>query len=76
MKVNICGYEVSLTAKHPWMEKADKTSTMQFLNYLSIILDEAAHSYNIGGFEQNAKACELHSNQLYEFNKEHGLYGK
>lgn len=76
MKVNICGYEVSLTAKHPWMEKADKTSTMEFLNYLSIVLDEAAGSYKTAGYEHNAKTCELYSNQLYDFNREHGLYGK
>lgn len=76
MKVNICGYEVSLTAKHPWMQKADKTSTMEFLNYLSIVLDEAANSYNIDGHEHNAKTCELYSNQLYDFNREHGLYSK
>lgn len=76
MKVNICGYDVSLTAKHPWMQKADKTSTMEFLNHLSIMLDEAAHSYNIDGFEHNAKACRLYSDLLYDFCREHGLYGK
>lgn len=76
MKVNICGYEVSLSAKHPWVDKASKYSTMEFLNFLSIVLDEASASYRQAGYDGSAKACQQYANELYDFNKEHGLYGK
>lgn len=76
MKVNICGYDVSISAKHPWMVKACKESTMEFLNYLSIVLDEASASYRQTGYDESAKTCHQYANELYDFNKEHGLYGK
>ena len=75
MKVNICGYYVTLSAKHPWMDKANKYSTMEFLNYLSIVLDEASRSYNEAGYYGSAKTCSRYADDLYNFNKEHGLYG-
>lgn len=76
MKLNICGYDVSISAKHQWMDKATKHSTMEFLNYLSIILDEATESYRQTGYVESAKTCHQYSNELYDFNKKHGLYGK
>ena len=76
MKVNIGGYEVSISARHSWMEKANKQSTLEFLNYLSIIFDEAAASYANGGYDGNQKTCHKIADDLYDFNREHGLYGK
>ncbi len=76
VKVNIGGYEVSISAKHSWMEKANKQSTLEFLNYLSIIFDEAAVSYASGGYDSAKRSCNKIADNLYEFNREHGLYGK
>lgn len=76
MKVNINGYEVSISAKHSWMDKANKHSTLEFLNYLSIVFEEAAHSYRIDGYDGSERICQKIADDLYEFNKEHGLYGK
>ena len=76
MKVNIGGYEVSISAKHSWMEKSNKQSTLEFLNYLSIIFDEASASYANAGYDGSKRTCQKIADDLYNFNKEHGLYGK
>ena len=76
MKVNIGGYEVSITAKHSWMKKANKQSTLEFLNFLSIIFDEAAASYANAGCDASKRTSNKIADDLYEFNREHGLYGK
>ena len=76
MKVNIGGYEVSLSAKHSWMDKATKQSTLEFLNYLSIIFDEASSSYANSGYDGSQKTCHKIADDLYNFNNEHGLYRK
>lgn len=76
MKVNIGGYEVSISAKYSWMDKASKHSTLEFLNYLSIIFDEASASYANDGYDDLKKACYKIADDLYNFNNEHGLYTK
>lgn len=72
MKVNMCGYEVSISAKHPWMDKATKKSTLQLLNYISIILDEASENYKKEGY--SAKTTERYADELYIICKDNGLY--
>ena len=74
MKVKINGYEVSISAKHMWQDKATKRSTLEFLNELSIVYGEASSYNKEQGYEQIAKDYRSTSNELYEVNSKHGLY--
>ena len=74
MKVIINGYEVSVSAKHVWQEKASKKSTLEFLNELSIVYSEASEYNKNKGYSQTADTYNKTSDNLYDFNNGHGLY--
>lgn len=74
MKIIINGYEVSVSAKHVWQEKASKQSTLEFLNELSIVYSEASEYNKETGYSQIADTYKEASDNLYVFNNEHGLY--
>ena len=76
MKVNICGYDVNISAKHEWQNKGTKVTTLEFLNHLSIILDEASENYKNSGYDKVAETTEKYADSLYEFCKDNGLYSK
>ena len=76
MKVNICGYDVSISAKHKWQSKGTKAAALDFLNYLSIILGDAAKNYKSSGYDKLAETTKEYSDSLYEFCKDNGLYSK
>ena len=74
MRVEINGYEVSLSAKHIWQDKASKLASLEFLNELSIVYSEASSYNKEHGYEATAKSYSETSNSLYEVNSAHGLY--
>ena len=74
MKITMCGYDVSISAKHSWQDKKSKRATLELLNYLSILFDEAAENYEKDGFEQGAKKANQYSDELYEICNNNGLY--
>ena len=73
MKITMCGYDVSISAKHSWQDKKSKRATLELLNHLSILFDEAAKNYEKDGFEQ-AKKVNQYANELYEICRDNGLY--
>ena len=74
MKLIIDGYEVSITARHVWQEKGCNKSTLEFLNELSIVYEEASHYNKSAGYARTAEIYQHTSNDIYVFNNEHGLY--
>lgn len=72
MNISLCGYDVSISAKHSWQEKKSKKATLELLNYLSIILDEASENKEKEGY--SPKTTERYANELYEICKDNGLY--
>lgn len=74
MKITMCGYDVSISAKHSWQGKKSKRATLNLLNYLSILLDEAAENYEKDGFEHGAKKVNQYADELYEICRDNGLY--
>lgn len=76
MKVNICGYEVSISAKHPWQDKKSKTATLELLNYLSMQLDNSAYYDKSRGYDSLAKTNERYADELYKICDENNLYNE
>ena len=74
MIITMCGYDVSISAKHSWQEKKSKRATLELLNYLIILFDEAAENYEKDGFEQCAKKVNQYLDELYEICNNNGLY--
>ena len=74
MKLNINGYEVSISAKLSWKERANKQDTLSFLNELALIYADAATTSENGGYHNTARRYQNVAHELHEFNKEHGLY--
>lgn len=74
MNIKLCGYDVSISAKHPYQEKKSKRATLELLNYLSIMLDEAAENYERDYFEDSANRINKFSDELYEICRDKGLY--
>lgn len=74
MRIKLCGYDVSISAKHLWQDKKSKKATLELLNYLSIILDEATENYQKEGYEGNAKTSQRYSDELYKICSDNGLY--
>lgn len=74
MNVKICGYDVSINAKHFYQDKKSKRATLELLNYLSLILDEAADNYERNCYEDNAKIVNRYSDELYKICRDNGLY--
>lgn len=74
MKVRICNYDVSISAKHFWQDKKSKRATLELLNYLSIMLDEAANNYEKEGYDDNAKIVNQYSDELYNVCRDNNLY--
>lgn len=74
MNVKMCGYDVSISARHIWQDKKSKQATLEFLNYLSIVLEEASNNYRKEGLETAAATLCNYSDELYDICKDNGLY--
>lgn len=74
MKIKMCGYDVSISAKHSWQDKKSKRATLELLNYLSIILDEAAENYDKEGIASVAKTVNRYADEIYDICRDNGLY--
>lgn len=74
MKIKMCGYDVSISAKHSWQDKKSKRVTLELLNHLSILLGEAADNYEREGFYSSAKIVNRYSDELYDICRDNGLY--
>ena len=74
MKIKIGHYDVSISAKADWQDKASKQSTLAFLNYLSSVFVESAE-YNKGlGFEGICETQRKEGRDLYNICDENHLY--
>lgn len=56
MLLEINGYEIEIKAKAAWHKRFNQEDTKGFLNFLSIVFDEAAEGLNASGRE-SAKRC-------------------
>ena len=65
---------MSISAKHTWQDKKSKRATLELLNYLSIILDEAAENYEKEEIHSVAKKVNYYSDELYNICRDNGLY--
>lgn len=74
MKIKLCNYEVSISAKHMWQDKKSKQATLELLNYLSMVLEIASEKYESDGYDESAKITYRYSDELYVICSENGLY--
>lgn len=74
MKINMLGYEVSISARHLWQDKKSKQATLELLNYISLITELASEKYKDSGYDKVANALYDYSNEIYEICKDNGLY--
>lgn len=80
MKIIIGNYDVEISAKLSFRARSSKQDTLNFLNYLSLIFDDASEFQKVqnGNPYSYACACAKESKQiskdLFEFCKEQGLY--
>lgn len=74
MKINICGYDVEISAKLDFKARSSKQDTLAFLNYLSLIFDDASAFQGAQNGNPYAEESKQISRDLFEFCKDHGLY--
>lgn len=74
MKINIGGYDVEISAKKDYKARSSKRDTLAFLNYLSLIFDDAGEFQRAQNGNPYAEESKQISKDLFEFCKDHGLY--
>ena len=74
MKIKMCDYEVSISAKHLWQDKKSKWATLELLNYLSLMLEIASEKYKDDGYDGAGNVIYRYSDELYDICKDNGLY--
>lgn len=74
MKINIGGYDVEISAKKDYKTRSNKQDTLFFLNYLSLIFDDASEFQGAQNGNPYAEESKQISRDLFEFCKDHGLY--
>lgn len=74
MKINMLGYEVSISARHYWQDKNSKQATLELLNYISLLTEIASEKYKESGYDNAAKTIYDYSNEIYEVCNNNGLY--
>lgn len=74
MKINIGCYDVEISAKQGFKTRSSKRDTLAFLNYLSLIFDDASVFQGRRNGNPYAKESKQISEDLFEFCKKHGLY--
>lgn len=72
----MCGYEVSINAKHVWQDKNSKRATLELMNYLSIALSAAADDAKTNGYDSLVGIYENYADELYYQCDENGLYNQ
>lgn len=76
MKFTIDGYEVEVKAKFNLKGRYNKEDTMHLMNWLSMVLDAAACSYNYREHEALAKQAHKAADEIYYTLKDYGAYDK
>lgn len=74
MKTNVFGLEVEITAKGLTEKRFNKEDTQAFLNYLSIVANEAHYRYEERGATALAKQADEFATSLYEILDADGYY--
>ena len=74
MKIKIGEYEVNISAKNVYSERANKKDTMALLNFLSICCSEAADHYLETGCHGLSRSANEYGDDIFEALKNAGCY--
>ena len=74
MKIKIGYYEVSISAKCEGSARANKSDTMELLNFLSICCSETANSYSEKGFSITSMRARKYGNDIFKALNNAGYY--
>lgn len=74
MKISLNGWEVEVKAKYMNNQKYTEKDTMNFLNWLSLMLEDLSKYDRIQGYENLALMRENESHNIFLMLKEKGLY--
>ena len=72
MKINIGGYDVEISAKKDYKARSSKRDTLAFLNYLSLIFDDAGEfqrAQNGNPYAEESKQKKLKRAEIRGFLK-------
>lgn len=75
MKINIGGYDVEIKAKLDFKAKNNEKDTLAFLNYLSLVFEDASKFWETQNGPSYKSPEKRASEYLYNYCKDHGLYG-
>ena len=76
MKAKIMGYEISINCKNWYEDGYNKKATCNFLNYLSVLLDESSKWNREQGYNAIADKYEKECDSIFTMLKNIGFYGK
>ena len=74
MKLIINDYEVTITAKYKYNNRANKRDTAAVLNTMSIFATEASNHYTQIGMHALAKTAEKVGSEIFHYLDEQGVY--